>query len=880
MGKPSRWTSEELRQAFLEFFRDRGHPVLPASPLAPHDDPTLLFTTAGMVQFKPYYAATGPIPYRRAATCQPCLRGTDLENVGVTTRHHTFFEMLGNFSFGDYFKEEAIRWAWEFSTEVLKLPEDRLWASVYEDDDEAYEIWEKGIGLDARRIVRLGAEDNFWGPAGDSGACGPCSELYLDMGEERSCGKPVCAAGCDCDRYLEFWNLVFPQFNQTPEGERLPLPNRGVDTGLGLERLVQVMQGSPSNFETDLLLPVVEAVGGYARGADPRKGEGLVAVRIIADHVRALTFAINEAILPGNEGRGYVLRRILRRALLRANRLGVEEIFLDKIADVVIEKMKGPYPDLERHKDRIGATIRAEEERFRRTLEQGLEIFRGVVSHLRKEGADTLPGGDIFRLYDTYGFPVELTEEMALAEGLRPDREGFDAAMGEQRDRSQWATGGGEGGGVDLSDINTTFVGYDRTEEDTEITAIVKGEERVEALAAGDEGALLLRRTPFYGESGGQVGDMGHLEDDSGEELFLVHDATKSGDEGSLLRGKALRNLRVGEKVRAVVERERRLATARNHTATHLLHRALREVLGDHVRQAGSLVDPERLRFDFVHFSRATEEELGRVEALVNRVIQEDRPVEARVVPFEEATRAGAMALFGEKYGEHVRMVSVREFSRELCGGTHVSRTGEIGPFLITAESAIGSGIRRIEALTGAAAFRKVQEERAILAHLSGDLRVGVDEVLGRVQSLRERVSSLEKELSKARQGGAGERARSLWEGASSVEDIRVVAQNLGDEEPSVLKDMVDWLQAEAKSTVAVLGTRTGGKAFLVGMVSRDLVGRGLSAGDLIARTASIVGGRGGGKETFAQAGGKDPDRLDEALGSVPGFVREMVEGG
>ncbi|RPJ41061.1 MAG: alanine--tRNA ligase, partial [Candidatus Latescibacterota bacterium] len=562
MGKKSRGTSDELRRGFLDFFRGKGHPVLPASQLAPHDDPTLLFTTAGMVQFKPYYVATGPIPYRRAATVQPCLRGNDLGRVGVTTRHHTFFEMLGNFSFGDYFKDEAIAWAWEFSTEVLGLPKEKIWASVFRDDDESARIWEKKIGLDPGRIVRLGEKDNFWGPAGDSGPCGPCSELYLDLGPERGCGRPDCRAGCDCDRYIEYWNLVFPEFDQDKEGGRTPLPNRGVDTGMGLERLAQIVQGVESNFDTDLFRPIVGAVAERAKGAEERAGEGLVAARVIADHARALVFAIDEGILPGNEGRGYVLRRILRRALLRADRLGIDEIFLDRIAAVVVDVMADAYPALRESRSRVLSTIRGEEERFRRTLDQGLEIFRKTTARLRERGEKIIPGEEAFRLYDTYGFPVELTEEMAAAEGFSIERSGFDAAMAEQRTRSQWATGEERAAQVDVAGVRSEFVGYETLDVETEIAGLFRAGETAEALEPGEEGVVVLARSPFYGESGGQVGDTGTLRSASDERLFLVQDAQRSKDDRPLLQGKAAAPLRVGARVRAVVEKERRLAIA------------------------------------------------------------------------------------------------------------------------------------------------------------------------------------------------------------------------------------------------------------------------------------------------------------------------------
>ena len=880
MRKKNRLSSEDLRRVFLDFFAERGHSIVPASPLAPRGDSTLLFTTAGMVQFKPYYTATGSIPYRRAATVQPCLRGTDLENVGVTSRHHTFFEMLGNFSFGDYFKDEAIRWAWEFSVDVLKLPVEALWISVYEDDDEAARIWEKKIGVTPERIVRLGAKDNFWGPAGGSGACGPCSELYIDLGEERGCGKPGCAVGCDCDRYLEYWNLVFPQFDQDPDGNRSPLPNRGVDTGMGLERLAQVVQGVGSNYETDLFVPIIETVNGFVHGTDTESGEGRAAVRIVADHARALVFSINEGILPGNEGRGYVLRRILRRAVLRASRIGVRDLFLDQVAESVITSMSGAYPDLERRSERILSTIRAEEERFRRTLEQGLEIFRKVAFGLKKNGNTTFPGTDIFRLYDTYGFPVELTEEIARAEGLQPDRDGFEEAMNEQKSRSQWKTGGPDGDGIELPGIESLYTGYQTIEGESVVAALVRDGERVEKLDIGEKGIVVLSESPFYGESGGQAGDTGRVETLDGTELFRVDNTTRTGDDIPLMHGEALGALKTGDRVHAYLDQERRLSIARNHTATHLLHRALRELLGDHVKQAGSLVAPDRLRFDFVHFSKTTPRELAAVEALVNQKAQEDHAVRCEIVSYEEANARGATALFGEKYGDTVRMVSVDQFSRELCGGTHVKRTGEIGAFLIISESAVGSGVRRVEALTGAGAFRRIREEREILARVSDSVRVNPAELPERVDVLLERIRSLEKDLADARRTGSSDLYDELLDAAVPVGDVRVVAANVKGGDPSSLKETIDRFQEKAESLVAVLGTRTGDKAFLVGMVSGDLVKRGLSAGDLVGKTAARLGGRGGGKPTFAQAGGKEPEKLDEALDALPGLVRDIIEGG
>ncbi len=868
-------TSDELRALFLDFFREKDHPVLPGSPLAPHDDPTLLFTTAGMVQFKPYYVAKGSIPYTRAATVQPCFRASDLESVGRTARHQTFFEMLGNFSFGDYFKEEAIAWAWEFSVERLKLPADRIIVTVFEDDDEAWDIWEKKIGVDPKRIARRGAKDNYWGPAGDSGPCGPCSELHIDLRDDRSVPYDLDADG---DKILEYWNLVFPQFDAQPDGTKMPLRNRGIDTGMGLERLSLIMQGVQSNYETDLFIPIMETVRGFAKGVDTTKGDGLVATRVMADHARALVFAINEGILPGNEGRGYVLRRILRRSLLRANHLGISDLVLAPIASSVIDRMQTAYPDLAKNRPRILETVKAEEERFRKTLEQGLELFKRVAGDLKKRGGKRLAGEEIFKLYDTYGFPVEITEEMAESEGIELDRAGFEAAMEEQRGRSRWTVEGSSDDDVDWSDVKSTFTGYEHDTADTEIVALVKDGKRVQELTG--EGLVVLGESPFYAESGGQVGDTGEL-DAGGDPVFFVTNTTKGGDDGiPVLAGKAADGeiMRVGDAVFARVDTERRDAIKRNHTATHLLHRALRDKLGTHVHQAGSLVAPDRLRFDFVHHSRTGPDELAEIEAVVNRKIIENIPHDVKVVSFADAQKAGAMALFGEKYGDRVRMVAFSEYSVELCGGTHVDGTGEIGTFLITSEGAVGSGIRRVEAITGEAAYRKVREDRTALEGVAQLLRTVPAEVPARVEAMQSQLVKLEKEIEKARQSVAGDQLGALLDQATDVEGVRVVATEFEGDVPT-LRGIVDQFQQAKGEVVAVLGARTNGKAVLVAGVSPAAVKRGLKAGQIIGEVASLVGGRGGGKPAFAQAGGPNAGALESALAQVAGIVKSALEG-
>ncbi|MBP8178640.1 MAG: alanine--tRNA ligase, partial [Spirochaetes bacterium] len=687
----------DLRVAFIEYFKERDHRIVPSSSLIPQADPTLLFTTAGMVQFKPMFAGTVDVEYTRAASIQKCLRTSDLANVGKTKRHCTFFEMLGNFSFGDYFKKEAIQWAWEFSTQVIQFPEENIWVSIYTDDDEAFDIWHTIIGIPEQKIVRLGKEDNFWGPAGDSGACGPCSELYLDRGASFGCGKPDCKPGCDCERFLEFWNLVFNQYFQDTDGTLHPLPKTGIDTGMGLERLATLVQNVDSIYQTDELNELVNYV--INKRNIRYEVDTQVAVNVLVEHARALTFAISDGVYPSNEGRGYVLRRILRRALRYSRQIGIHEPFVYTMVDPIVTIMEKQYPELSSTKENVKAVIKGEEERFLETIENGMDRLDEIVNTLKKKGEKTIHGNDVFVLYDTFGFPVEMTEEIAKENGMTIDRDGFEKKMEEQRTRGRQSWKGTEGS-IDtivgeLAKIiqKTEFEGYEKYDSESDIVVMSNFEGLKGKLIDGERGIVIVKNTPFYGESGGQVGDTGYIYGDNG--TFKVEDTKKSGDlivhVGKMAKG----YLKEGEHVRLSIDGIRRNCTRANHTATHLLQAALRNVLGQHVKQAGSLVEPERFRFDFTHFKAMSYDELLQVETMVNEKIWACLPVTTSILPLQEAIRAGAMAVFDEKYSDIVRMVSVNDFSKELCGGTHVDNTGKIGVFRIMHEASPGSGVRR-----------------------------------------------------------------------------------------------------------------------------------------------------------------------------------------
>ncbi len=880
-------TGSELRRTFLEFFRERGHTVVASSSLIPAGDPTLLFTNAGMVQFKDTFVGLEKRPYTRAVTAQRCLRVSgkhnDLEEVGRTARHATFFEMLGNFSFGDYFKREAITYAWELLTEALELSKDRLWITVYRDDDEAAGLWQEVAGVPADRIIRLGEKDNFWS-MGDTGPCGPCSELIYDRGPEHRCDAPVCAVGeCDCDRWLEVWNLVFMQFERDEEGRMTPLPRPSIDTGMGLERMASILQGVPSIFETDLVWPIIEAVQSLTGKKYDRGPDGMP-FRVIADHARACAFLITDGILPGNEGRGYVLRRILRRAVRYGKVLGLSEPFLHRMVSLVIEAMGDAYPELIDRREHVVRVVRAEEEKFQETLHEGMKIAAEIVERTRRAGSEVISGEDAFRLYDTYGFPLDLTRDLAAEAGLSVDEEGFKAAMSRQRERARAARKqeGGWGELVLADDAGaspTEFLGYSELQVEAELLGFVDeaGRFRTEA-EPGFVGAVVLSRTPFYAEAGGQVGDAGEM---AGEGFrFAVEDTRRSRDGvvlhvGRLMEGQGRRGLTVW----ASVDPVRRSATARHHTATHLLHKALREVLGEHAAQAGSLVAPDRQRFDFTHFGALEPEELREVEELVNRAIFQDLPVSASHYSYQEALDRGAVALFGEKYGDKVRVVEIGDFSLELCGGTHVERTGQIGLFRITAEASIGSGLRRIEAVCGQALLDYTLAREGYLEEAGSLLRCSAEEVPEKVRSLLARVEELEASVEGLKSKLAREAGLEILENTVEIDGVRVARAVVPGADIKGLREMADFLRDKMGSGVVVLGAEIEGKASLIAAATPDVVKRGVRAGDIVREAARLVGGGGGGRPDMAQAGGKDPSGLESALERAVEVIREQLAG-
>ncbi|MEJ2603832.1 MAG: alanine--tRNA ligase [Gammaproteobacteria bacterium] len=862
-------TSNELRQAFLQFFADEGHEVVSSSPLVPANDPTLLFTNAGMVQFKDVFLGREKRDYVRAVSSQRCVRAggkhNDLENVGYTARHLTFFEMLGNFSFGDYFKREAIHLAWRLVTERLGIPPEKLWVTVFRDDDEAADIWLNDVGVDPERFSRMGEKDNFWA-MGDTGPCGPCSEIFYDHGPEVEGGPPGSPEE-DGDRYVEIWNLVFMQFDRSADGTMEPLPAPSVDTGMGLERISAVMQRVHSVYEIDLFANLIEAIAKIMGVPN----DGSSSLNVIADHIRSCAFLITDRVDPGNEGRGYVLRRIIRRALRHGYKLGVTEPFFHRIVEPLAGEMGEAYPELVRRQSHVEKVLRREEERFAETLEQGMAILEESIAGM---SGQVIPGDVVFRLYDTYGFPVDLTADIARERGLKIDEPGFEAAMEHQRERARAASkfGASEGGEIAL-DARSLFSGYERDAGESEIVALVKDGTTVSELRAGDSGGVVLESTPFYAESGGQVGDTGVI---TGEGVtFRVTDTRKSGGAhvhyGEVESG----TLKLGDSVEATVDAGRRNQTRLNHSATHLLHAALREVLGDHVTQKGSLVAPDRLRFDFSHYEPLTADELQRIEDLVNREVRRNVAAETREMAYEDAIEAGAIALFGEKYEDEVRVLRLGDFSMELCGGTHVGRTGDIGLFKITSESGVAAGVRRIEAVTGETALEWVKAEEEALARIAGMVRGSREEAAGKVQQVIARNRVLEKEVADLkRKLATGGGSQDLTAGAETVGDLKVLSVRIDGVDPATLRDTVDQLKDKLGRGVVVVGAVDEGKVRLAAGVTKDAVER-IRAGDLIRSVAEQVGGRGGGRPDFAQAGGNDPAGLDAALASVKDWVAE-----
>jgi alanyl-tRNA synthetase len=876
----SRYMSgNEVRQQFLDFFTARGHKELPSSSLVPHNDPTVLLTTAGMQQMTPYFLGLEAPPANRLCSVQKCFRTVDIDEVGDES-HCTFFFMLGNFSIGDYFKKQSLAWTWEFLTETMGLPGDRLYPTVHPDDEDAYAIWRDEVGVPEERIGKL--EDNWWGPVGPTGPNGPDSEVYFDRGEEHGCGLPTCAPGCDCERFLEVWNNVFMEFFQNPDGSRTPLPRKNVDTGMGLERLTMLMQAADSIYDTDLYQAIIQraaALAGTTSGVDE---EHDVSLRIIADHTRGATFLISDGVLPGNEGRSYVLRRILRRAIRNGRKLGLDKPFLADMAGVVIDQFGDHYPNLRERRSQIERVLTHEEESFGRTLTTGMNRFQALAAHLIEEGRSVVPGEEAFRLYDTYGFPYDLTVELAREQSLTVDQTGFDAAMDAQRAASRGGAAFRDAARdraelyVSLGGRTTEFLGYDEVAADATILALVGPDGGLDEAEAGQAVEVILDRTPFYGEAGGQVGDTGHIRSETG--VIDVEDTFKPTPDLFVHRGVVAEGfVRPGEAARAEIDAARRQAIRRNHTATHLLHRALRIVLGEETHQAGSLVAPDRLRFDFTSLDPMRPEQIARVSEIVNREIITDTPVRTERQTYKDAVEAGAMALFGEKYGDVVRVVMVPGFSQELCGGTHVARIGEIGPFLIVSEGSVAAGIRRIEALTGEAAINRMLSQQHLIDNVAHALRVPWTEIPAQVDAIPDRVRNADRETARLRGQLAGARAGDLLDQAVSVDGARVLSARVDVENKDDLRQMGDRIRDRLDSGVIVLGTVLDGQPRLLSMVTSDLVSRGVRAGDIVRKAAAIIDGRGGGRPELAEAGGKDSSKLDTALSSIPDFVKEAI---
>jgi len=877
-------SGKQIRSLFLDFFSRNGSEIIPSSPLIPAEDPSLLFTNSGMVQFKKVFLGEETRSYTRAASCQKCVRAggkhNDLENVGYTARHHTFFEMLGNFSFGDYFKREAISFAWDFLTKEIGLPVEDLWVTVFREDDEAAKFWPEITGISPDRVVRLGEEDNFWA-MGDTGPCGPCSEILVDQGPDVGCGRPDCKVGCDCDRFLELWNLVFMQFFRDESGRMTPLPTPCIDTGLGLERMAAICQGRQSNYDTDIfagLIACIEELSGRTYGKDRQSD---VAIKVIADHTRASTFLIADGLIPSNEGRGYVLRRIIRRAVRYGKVIGLKGPFISSVADVVVREMGETYPELKKASAFLGKVIDHEESRFAETLEFGLRFLDEEIAKLKKEHKTQISGNFAFKLHDTYGLPVDILLDVAREEDMGLDRDGYERARSEQRERSRKARHDTVTEELPQvyrellsSNLGNRFIGYDTTSHKSEILALLKQGRPIQRAPAGWCGELIAAETPFYAESGGQVGDRGWVEGPSGR--AEVTDTFRKGD--LIVHSIEVKHgyLESGDSIKLEVSENLRKDTARNHTATHLLHSALRQVLGEHVKQAGSMVAPDRLRFDFTHFSALTPDEIREVEDLVNEQIREDREVKTEILSYKEAMARDAMALFGEKYGETVRMVSVPDFSKELCGGTHVSRTGQIGLFKIISESSVASGMRRLEACTAQTALDFVHELEEAVSSITFQLKCPRREASKKVTRLLEMTKDLEKQIQQVKKARATQGLDKLLSGTREIDHIKVLSARVEAENVRSLRDLGDRLRDKIGSGVIVIGSRADGKALLLVLVTKDLTDR-LHAGNMIKQVARIVGGSGGGRPEMAQAGGPKPERLEEALEAVYDIVHTKL---
>ena len=877
-------TAKDLRQSFLDYFSQHGHAVIPSAPLIPQADPTLLFSNAGMNQFKRVFLGEETRTYTRAVTVQKCMRAggkhNDLENVGYTRRHHTFFEMLGNFSFGDYFKEDAIRFGWEYLTKVVGLPANRLWVTIFQDDDEAFDLWKKAGGVPVSRIVRLGEKDNFW-QMGDTGPCGPCSEILIDQGESLGCGRAACAVGCDCDRYLELWNLVFMQYDRDSNGKLLPLPKPSIDTGMGLERLAAVVQGVSTNYDSDLFLPIISAIAkrtGHEYGKDVTSDRSL---RVITDHLRAMSFMIADGILPSNEGRGYVLRRILRRASRHGRLLGITEPFLHELTDAVVTQMEAVYPELRQASGVIVEAVEGEEERFIGTLDQGLPILTTMVKEAKEEARASLDGESVFKLYDTYGFPLDLIEEAAREQGLVTDLEGFQRALDSQRERARKSTSFAmEADRPAVTELlqqagASEFLGYQTLESESVIQGILRKDQLVDEAFEGDEVEVALDVTPFYPEGGGQVGDQGMLVGPDGR--LQVFETSKVGGQLLLHRGKVIAGrVRMGEALQATVNATTRHDAARNHTATHLMHAALRETLGPHVKQYGSLVAPNRLRFDFSHFKPLGSREIEEIEILVNHQIRENSGVETNVMGIQEAMSAGALAFFGDKYGERVRVVGIGKFSTELCGGTHCRHTGEIGTFRIVSEGGVAAGVRRIEALTGAGAMEYGRTLESEIREIADVLKTSTSEIVPKTKKLLALLKEKERELEQAKLRLMEQDASGNQADVRTINGVVVHVQRAEGLSMQELRLFSDKVRDKVPHGVIALGATQEERVSLLVIVSKDLTSK-IKAGELIKEMAAEVGGSGGGRPDMAQAGGKNPAGLTTALDKVFTLVESRM---
>ncbi len=875
----------EIREKFLEFFESKDHLRLKSFPLIPVGDKSLLLINSGMAPMKPYFTGDEVPPRKRVTTCQKCIRTPDIENVGITSRHGTFFEMLGDFSFGDYFKNEIIPWSWEFCTEVMKMDPDKLWVTVYEDDDEAEDIWVNKVGLSRDRIVRLGKEDNFWEHG--TGPCGPCSEIYYDRGEKYGCGSPDCAPGCECDRYVEFWNLVFSQFDHQEDGTYKDLIQKNIDTGMGLERLATIMQGAENIFEVDTIRSILDKVCELADvtyGEDEKKD---ISIRVITDHIRSVTFMAADGIMPGNEGRGYVLRRLLRRAVRHGKLLGIDDIFLYKLVDEVVKNYGGHYPELVEKQDYIKKLVRIEEERFKETIDQGMSLLEGEIDDQIREENKVFPGGAAFKLYDTYGFPKDLTREILAERGLTLDEKGFEEAMDEQRERARQAR---KDSNIQVftddpfnplgSDAVTEFTGYEHLNGTGRILGLIKDEELSDTVSEGDQILMLLDQTPFYAESGGQIGDRGIVTALEGEGELRVDDVRKGSLGRHILRGTVTKgSFNKGEVVESQVDSELRHATQRNHTSTHLLQKALKMVLGDHVEQAGSFVSPTRLRFDFNHFEPVNQDQIREVEKIVNTQILKAMNVKTSTMKIDEARKLGAMALFGEKYGDIVRVVQVGDFSAELCGGCHITNSAQVGFFKILSETGVAAGVRRIEAATGMNAFNVVEDNSRMLREASKIVRSTPDQLAERLNEMNQQLKDKDRQIAELKNKEAGSLVDVLIENAADLGDgAKAVVAEVAGADTEELREIADKLRDRLGSAAVLLASAGDGKVILLSAATKDLVKKGFHAGNLVREAAKITGGGGGGRPDMAQAGGRKPEKLPEMLEKAPGMIRAQLE--